>query len=385
MPIIWRTLIISYLKVLSFCVIAFISILLTTRLEEIARFAAMKAPLYHLCLFVLYQIPYILPVAIPISSLISSVVLTQNLSSTHELTALRASGFSICSIAAPILIAAAFVSCLNFFIISEIASRSHLTSKQLEHELKSINPLFLLQQSSSLKFRGIYLNAQGGVSEKKDEASDIILAIPNQQNHRITLFLAKKLHVDSTLLAGSKITLLSTKEAKTPERPDSIVIENIGKFSLPISDFFSIFNKNMWRLHDDHLSTSLLITQIQEQRKALEEAKKNNKSLEEIKKAQEAINQSLSEFFRRLSLGLTPLTFTLMGFAFTISITRNRSKKGLFFIISLTSLYLFSFFTAKELGGKLFTLAILLYTFPHLVITASSIITLRRLSKGITA
>ena len=77
MPILWRFLIIKFLKVFSFSVLAFIAILLTLRLEEIAHFASIDSGKGYLFWFILYQIPYILPVAIPLSCLISSLLLVQ--------------------------------------------------------------------------------------------------------------------------------------------------------------------------------------------------------------------------------------------------------------------------------------------------------------------
>lgn len=92
MPVFWWYLLKNYLKVQILSVFSFIAILLVSRLEEIAQFAALGAKLSYLALFILYQIPYVLPIAIPISCLISAMLLFQRLSHTHELTALRAGG-----------------------------------------------------------------------------------------------------------------------------------------------------------------------------------------------------------------------------------------------------------------------------------------------------
>ena len=83
MPTIWRFLLGHYLMVLSLCLVAFIAILLTLRLDEIAQFAALGASSPHLLKFVLYQIPYILPLSMPLSALISTVILMQRLSSSY--------------------------------------------------------------------------------------------------------------------------------------------------------------------------------------------------------------------------------------------------------------------------------------------------------------
>src|SRR5262249_35116763 len=103
MPILWRYLLGHYLKVLVLCVLAFVAILLATRLDEIAHFATLGPEGMVILSFPLHQIPYILPIAIPISCLISAMLLIQRLSHTHEMTAIRASGLSLRMILCPIL------------------------------------------------------------------------------------------------------------------------------------------------------------------------------------------------------------------------------------------------------------------------------------------
>ncbi|MCE5316519.1 MAG: LptF/LptG family permease, partial [Parachlamydia sp.] len=136
MPVLWRYLLGHYLKVLLLCVVTFIAILLTTRLDEIAHFATMGPEGLAIIAFALHQIPYILPIAIPISCLISAMLLMQRLSQTHELTALRAAGLSFYNILCPLLIAAAALSIANFYIVSELSTHSHLTTGKLKNELR---------------------------------------------------------------------------------------------------------------------------------------------------------------------------------------------------------------------------------------------------------
>jgi lipopolysaccharide export system permease protein len=86
-PIIWRYLLAHYLKVLLFCTVAFIALLLTLRLEEIAHFATLGPQGIYILYFTFYQIPYILPIALPISALISSMILVGYLCKNNEMTA----------------------------------------------------------------------------------------------------------------------------------------------------------------------------------------------------------------------------------------------------------------------------------------------------------
>src|SRR3990167_6985390 len=103
MPILWKYLLRGYIQYFLLCVSAFVAILLVIRFQEIAIFASSGAKAKHISLFSLYQIPYILPIALPISCLISAMTLSLRMSSSLELTALRASGISLRTISYPIL------------------------------------------------------------------------------------------------------------------------------------------------------------------------------------------------------------------------------------------------------------------------------------------
>lgn len=380
-PIIWRYLLVHYLKVLGFCVVAFIAILLTTRLDEIARFATLGAQSRFVLLFALYQIPYILPIAIPISCLISSIILFQRLSTTHELTALRACGMALRQITGPILIAGAYLSLINLFIVSEIATQSHLQTKQLENELRSINPLLLLQNTQLLKMKGLYASVLGP-NQPGEYAHDVVLAMNNRHSSRLHLVLAQNLENDQDNISGKNLTIVSGMGADDPNRFDHLVLENIETATTPAKEFSRIATKGGWKLNNDHLRLPLLIVRTHEQYQELRAAKQAHLPPLEITRHRRRFNGCLTEIFRRLSVAVAAFTFTLMGAAFGISISRNRSKRGIFWVIALAALYLSAFFMAKTFD-HLFVVSTLFHSLPHLIIIVLSIQTLLRVTRGI--
>ncbi len=381
MPIIWRYLLSHFFKVLIFCVLAFIAILMTTRLDEIAHFATLSPEGYYILLFTLYQIPYILPIALPISCLISAIILIQRLSKTYELTALRASGMSITSILAPILAASILLSAANFYIISELSTHSHLSSSLLKNELRSINPLLLLHNKHLMRLKGIFFHALGD-SKLGESAEDVIIAMPNKNNTRINLMLAKRLQAYPSKFTGHEVTLLSNADAKKSSGPDHLFLENISETTTSIQDFTQMLQKKVWTLNNDHLQFAFLYLKLQEEKQRLEASKTLLEPVSAQKQIQRTINRCYSEMIRRVSVALAVFTFTLMGAAFGISISRNPSSKGLFVVIGLASIYIVAFFSAKGIDHLLIS-ASLLYLVPHIFIIASSMWTLRRVSKGI--
>jgi lipopolysaccharide export system permease protein len=381
MPILWRYLLSHFLKVTIFCVLAFIAILLTMRLDEIAHFAALGTPLSSILLFTLYQIPYILPIAIPISCLIASLITIQRLSNTHELTALRACGFSLRDLLSPLLLAAAFLSLVNFWIVSEVATQSHLTTNILKSEMRSINPLLLLNNKHLMRLKGIYFDALGP-SRVGESASEVILAIPNKHQDRLNLLIAQQLKASPSAFIGQEVTLITGLKSEEENQFDHLLVENMGESITLVQDFSKLLQKKVWTVNNDYLKMSLLLVRIQEEQAALEKAKTEKQPPSQIKQLRTQLYRSFSDIARRLSIAMAILSFTLMGMAFGINISRKRKYRSLYFAIFLTLLYLIAFFVAKGVDQN-WALATSLYLAPHVILILSSMIMLKRVSKGI--
>jgi lipopolysaccharide export system permease protein len=381
MPIIWRYLLSHFLKVFIFCVIAFIAVLMTTRLDEIAHFATLGPEGIYILKFTLYQIPYILPIAIPVSCLISSIILIQRLSRTHELTALRASGIGMRSILAPILIAASFLTIANFYIVSELSTHSHLSTGLLKNELRSINPLLLLHNKHLMKLKGIFFNTMGP-SKIGELASDVILAMPGKRNSGINVMLAKSMHASPSKFVGQDITMITSLNSKFEDRFDPLMIENIHETTTSIKDFSQMLQKKVWTLNNDHLRSPLLLVRLSKEKQALADAKAEAKPVSAQKQIQRCINRCYSEMMRRVSVALAVFTFTFMGASFGVSISRHHSNKGMFIVIGLAALYLVCFFSAKGIDHLLIASSVL-YMAPHAAMILFSILTLNRANKGI--
>lgn len=117
-------------------------------------------------------------------------------------------------------------------------------------------------------------------------------------------------------------------------------------------------------------------------RAAKKQLNKRGEGREQIKILRTHLNRSLSEITKRLSIAIAVFSFTLMGAAFGINISRKRQYKSIYLAIFLTTLYLVSFFVAKGLDHHRF-LASTLYLAPHALIIIASMIVLRRVTRGI--
>jgi lipopolysaccharide export system permease protein len=122
----------------------------------------------------------------------------------------------------------------------------------------------------------------------------------------------------------------------------------------------------------------LLLARIEDEKKALQQSVDGS----EQKLIKRSINRSYSEIARRLSLGMAAFTFTLMGASFGMSISRNKSNRGVFIVIGLSALYLCTFFVAKGIESNLLS-AVLVYTIPQILLIGISLWVLSRISRGI--
>jgi lipopolysaccharide export system permease protein len=357
----------NYLKVLFLAVFSFIAILLVSRLEEIAQFAAMGAKLSYLGLFTFYQIPYILPIAIPISCLISSLILFQRLSHTHELTALRSCGIALPRILTPILLAGIFFSIATFFINSELATSSHLATRKMVHDISSVNPLLLLQSAKIARLQDAFI--QMDPVRNGESAKDLVIALNNTAGERLSLCLVKKIDMNGDKLTARHVSLISSAAA---ENFDHLIIENQTSMTSSAPEFAKLLRKTGWKMANDHLRLSLLRIRT---RMLKDQANRGEP-------VQRHLNKCRSEYVRRISLGLAAFTFTLMGAAFGMDISRNRRMRGIFAVLILAAFCLIAFCLGKAFS-HLFWLASLFFLLPHACAIFSSFWTLRRANRGV--
>jgi len=125
---------------------------------------------------------------------------------------------------------------------------------------------------------------------------------------------------------------------------DTVIIENIGTSLTSIPDFSQILQKKVWKVNHDHLKMSLLLVRMYEEERAFALAKHQSSSTSDVKVLKRALNRNYSEIVRRIMTGVSIFTFTLMGAVFGMGISRNRSNKGIIYVIAMTALYLISFF-----------------------------------------
>lgn len=376
MPILWRYFLSSWWKIFLLSVFSFIAFLLTLRFDEIAHFAASGASISLIALFTLYQIPYILPIVLPISSLLASAILMQRFSSSQELTAFRASGFSIKALLTPILFSAALISLINFYIASEIATASHSNTNKLKAQLKSVNPFILLQHKKFLKNRGIIFHSLGN-QQYGESAENVILVTKGYKNENL-LFVAKDLKRNDNAFEGHNITLISTLKDENEEK---FFIENMKESHTPLHHFSDLIRESVWSVRVDYLPLQALIQEARDSWTKWKEAQITHQPSQKIRESRHTFYQTISEGVRRLSLMGAVFSFTLMGCSFGINIARQKKPSGLIAIVVLATFYLICFFAAQGFNSYFYT-SIVLYTFPLTIMLWLSLHKIRKINRG---
>lgn len=379
MPILWRYLAVRYIKTLLLSIFTFVVILITLRMEEIAHFATLGPDASVILKFALYQIPYILPIAIPVSSLIAALLLTQNLSESHELTAMRSFGLSITNALTPILMIALAVSLLNFWIVSELATTCHLGCTKLKAELRMVNPLLLASHKHLIKIKGLYFDALGA-SKLGESAEDAIFAYPEKKSGKIALLIAKKLSIEDGYFQGKDVTLIGSIGSKEKNASDSLLVENIGSYSLPLEDFSLLIENKTWSVSLDYLKMPLLLIKKEQEEQIMRELQEAEET-SEAKAKERSINRLEMEIVRRISVGMAAFTFTLLGLSFGIRVLRSNSLKDTVYVMMLAAFFLVSYFIAKGSDHKTAT-ALTLYTLPHGLIILFSSMRIHKLERG---
>lgn len=367
LPIFWKYLSKSYLRFFLLSVLGFIALLLVMRLKEIARFTALASNPFSVFAFISYQIPHILPIALPISCLISAIILFQNLSKTHQLTALRTGGLSLFQIAFPIFLLSAFIAICNFFITSEIAPVCRRKSKEFISQASSINPLMLLQRKNLLRIKNAFIDMH---YKNSSSVKDLFFIIPNKANEQLNCLYAHELKRKNNRLIGKNLSLIAYLKNPQENNFDTLIVENQDMMTTD-ADALSHFMKSFhWNLTLNSLPMHMLLTKAKLSKKLPKKIiQRNNESI-------------AAEIGRRLAFAFSAFSLTFIGIAFGMDISRFPSKKKIVLAVSFALIILISLVIGKAL--KHYALpALIAYILPQPLIILWATLYWKKTIKGI--
>ena len=367
MPTLWRYYLKNWFQLFFTALFGIIVLLLSTKLEEVARFIALGASFGKIVLFVLLQIPYVLQIALPVAGCAAGFFLFANMSANGELVAARAVGYSITQIITPSIGIGCLGSLLIFGWMFNCAAKSHFAAKKLEFDVRAQEPLALVQSSQFLGNQEYSLELEGSL-RTGGVAKNVVVCFHPTQESRLKLFLAKYIYNKEGLLEAHDFLALSTDNPKGELSPSTLIIEQAEKKITSTKHMSEVVEKKHWKVNADHCALSVVFAR----KKDLEQGiatllYKGDKSNNDIKD----LGKYTSEPFRRISLSLAFLTLTLAGALSGIQ-TRRKTKKEKY----LVPIFLFGFYLACYLAGKSMDSlpwpAIVCYLLPHPLLLIAS-------------
>jgi lipopolysaccharide export system permease protein len=376
-PTLWRYFLSQYMKVFGLSLFGFLVLLLSTRLEDFARFVSLGASFPLAALYIAYQIPYVMQIALPISSLIASLFLFQKLSQNKALTAMRASGLGLFEIITPLLVASTIIALLTFRFVLDVSATARHRAKELEFRLRSTNPLALVHNKKMLEAGGVSVEMKGSL-QRDGRTTDFIMAVKNHDNSHPYLFLAKEMWVENNIVRGKNVSLISTFEGPRPAFYNHLLIENSRESFFCLDDLSRAVSDDRIRPSNDSSQLRFLFAKKKDLAEQLAMKKADGKK---AKHQQNLYSSCVSEIERRASLSLAILSCAMFGAAYGMFSTRVSSRLRLFIVAGAMMFFLISYLGAKAIDRNV-TLAAWLYFLPHLLFFAIATVRLRNIEHG---
>lgn len=336
MPILWKYILRHYFSVFFLIAGSFVSLLFVSRMKQIAQFASMGGGFIETLHFIALQMPHVLPFAIPVAAFFAAFLLFQKMSHTNELTAFRSFGIRLRTITHPVWIAALFLSLCNFLLCSEITTKAKHQTRKLYTEKTSENPLFLLKKHNVASITNSYLYLE----EEGEKIKNLLMIGTNPYHDSLFLVSAEELHYRENVLEGRNFSSLFF--LPKPTEFDTLYIENDEKIHSLSPKISSQLKKNKYRLNPSSLPIANLLIRAKDQKTIVR------------------------EFIRRISLGVFPLTCSLLGISYGITIARKKKEK-LIKAFLFCALLLSSYLAAKQIKS-IFWLSSFLFIAPHFFI-----------------
>lgn len=340
MPLLWKILIIRYLRTNCLCILSLIFVTIISSLQELVSFITKDVPYTTVLKLASYQIPYLLPFIIPVACFISAFTLFRSLSGNNQLVFLQASGASRSIVIFPLLITSVIISCFNFYSCSELASFCRFqTCKEIAHMAVS-SPSLLLQSIQKNGDNHVFISVDQCV---KNTFDNVIIAF-KQNNELSQIGLISQVIPDTQhdSLYAKDIVFLSKANAFTPNPRKEIYIETAAEATISKISSTLLSGKTQTKTRSDYLPWKQLIKDSLDQNQ---------------------VCNYFPEIIRRCSIGFLCITLTYVGIVlgtFTPRFPKKHKSLFLFPILTLTLLIIGK--NAKHISS-----AIYLFVCPQLL------------------
>jgi lipopolysaccharide export system permease protein len=345
----------KYLKSHLLVTFTFISILIVSRSQEIAKIAVFTKSFKMVFYFVLLHIPVILPLALCVSCFLASFFLFSSLAQTKILSALRAQGLSLKKILFPIIYFCTLLAISNFWLISELATTCWHHSKNLPFNFARQNPLSALLAKFEETNQMIVKGRCNHVDQLLQNTF-LFTYVPHYKN--VVCLFTGKLQIKQDEITAQNVNMISYVKGQNPHFYDHLILDYRKELQAPLSHYLQTYMPQLKTKQMDYYTLGSLF---------------KNPQFKDQKKVR------LNELYRRIMWGLCPLFMMLLGFAFG-SIRRSFLP---IFTITLATLFLLSSLLFANAAIHIYLATSILMTLSAFLSCTISFYYLNRYQRGI--
>lgn len=317
--------------------------------------------------FVLLMMPYMFSFSLPMAMLASALLVFGRLSADNEITAMRASGISLWSVAAPVILLAIVLSGLCTYINLSIAPQTKFMLKTLFLKLGSERPLALLDEGTYIKDFPGYVLYVG--RKKANIIEDVTLYTLNNEGNVITSLRARKGIVSANPAAGKLVLDLYDVrgDLRDPKDPTNMKKIRAGTTAqrYPVElDLREI----MHRVTSQKKISDLVVTELIEEIRGL--------------RAQGVYpSAALMEVHQRFSMAVACISFTLIGIPLGLKASRRETSIGIALSLGLALCYYFMLVLANTFKNRPYIYPEAILWFPNLAFDVIGVWLLWRVSR----
>jgi len=293
-------------------------------IKEVFELLTQGVPLIFVFWFMLYSLPMLLSLTLPFGILVGTMLVFGRMSADNEVTAMRACGISVLQIIAPLIVLTFLFTCLSLWLQVVVGPKFAAAAKELVREVAVEHPIALLKSSEDNELGDYIINV-----------SDIT---PDGRMRGIQIF---EFNSDKSWIRKDITAQTGQIELDRDERVMTVVLfkanyqEYESRDAMPkrgISERIQIpfrydeaFNRQRLTLRPRYMQAHHLFGRM------ILEARRGND-----------ITPLLVELNKRIALGLSPLSFLLLGIPMAIRTSRRETSVGLFLSVILGGAYYFS-------------------------------------------
>ena len=288
--------------------------------------------------FIVLMLPYVLSFTLPMAMLAATLLVFGRLSADNELTAIRASGVGLGRVAAPVIVLAALLGGVCFYVTASLAPQCGFQFRTLFLHLSTNNPMALLEENAYIKdFPGYVIRV---AHKKGNTIRDVEIFTLNDKGEVIS-----RLRAQTGIVTGKPAEgkLLLDLYKVTGDLRDEKDPSNIHKITSGTTA--------------DHYPVELDIKQAFRQARAARELPDLafGEVLDEIARRRAAgvyPAAALMEAHQRVAGAVACVAFTLIGIPLGIKTSRRETSIGIALSLGLALIYYFTMVVANTLRDR---------------------------------